>query len=260
MDFSGVNHHKMKHKTALITGGGRGIGFGIACCLTRTCDKLILVDIDEECLKKAELKLLEEYEVEVTSIHCDVSCRESIEACHRQVMKEFGQIDVLVNNAGICPFVDVMEISPETFQKTLDINLLGAFHFTRLVGASMRSAGRKGKIIFIGSGTEERATTNQVDYAASKRALLMMMKGFATSLGPYGITCNSVSPGYITTELTRNIWENPENWEQVKHRFPVGRPGTIYDVGSAVCFLASEDSDYINGTTLRVDGGHSALV
>jgi NAD(P)-dependent dehydrogenase (short-subunit alcohol dehydrogenase family) len=171
----------------------------------------------------------------------------------------FGHIDVLVNNAGICPFQDVMEMDPEVFFKTIDVNLMGAYHCTHLAAQKMIGAGNGGRIIFITSLAENVTGPMQVDYGASKGGMRMLMVGFATRLGQHGITCNAIAPGMILTELTRWHWEEPGPAEEIKKRVPMGRIGTPRDIGNAAVFLASDKADYVNGITLRVDGGHQAV-
>jgi NAD(P)-dependent dehydrogenase (short-subunit alcohol dehydrogenase family) len=176
-----------------------------------------------------------------------------------QTMQKFNRIDVLVNNAGICPFVDIMEMSPEMYLRTIDVNLNGAFHCTQLVAARMIEQGVSGRIIFITSLAENVTGPAQVDYGASKGGLRMLMVGFATRLGRHGITCNAIAPGMILTDMTRSHWEQPGPAEEIKHRVPVGRIGVPEDIGHAAVLLASAEADYINGITLRVDGGHQAV-
>ena len=166
---------------------------------------------------------------------------------------------MLVNNAGICPFVDVMEMSEAMFQKTIDVNLTGAFHCTQLVAKEMIARQIKGRIIFITSLAVNVSSAMQGDYAASKAGLHMLMKSFAIALGPKGITCNAVAPGMILTEMTKWHWEKPENAAFAKQRIPAGLMGTPEDIGHAVALLCSDEADYINGVGLIVDGGHQAV-
>jgi NAD(P)-dependent dehydrogenase (short-subunit alcohol dehydrogenase family) len=174
-------------------------------------------------------------------------------------VKHFGQIDILVNNAGICPFVDIMEMSEEMFKKTMDVNLNGAFHCTQLAAREMIKRGQGGRVIFITSLAVNVTSAQQGDYAASKAGLHMLMKSFAISLGPKGITCNGVAPGMILTDMTKFHWEKPEPAAFIKTRVPVGRIGTPEDIGNAVALLCSPEAAYINGVGLIVDGGHQAV-
>ena len=148
-----------------------------------------------------------------------------------------------------------MEITPETWKKTIDVNINGAFHCTQIAAQQMIAQGQGGRIIFITSLSEQVANAEQADYAASKAGLKMAMVGFSISLAKYGITCNAVAPGIILTDMGREHWEKPENAAHIKERVPLGRIGQPKDIGKAVRFLASDDADYITGISIRVDGG-----
>ena len=241
-------------RVVLITGAARGIGYGIAECFAARKDRLVIADLNLEAAREAAAKL----ETEAIGLACDVADRASVQAMVEQAVAHFGRVDVLVNNAGICPFVPVMEMSAETWQRTLDVNLTGAFHCTQLVAERMIAQGDGGRVVFITSLAENVTGPAQVDYGASKAGMRMTMVGFATALGKHGITCNAVAPGMILTDLTRFHWEQPGPAEHIKTRVPVGRIGTPTDIGHAVVFLASPEAEYISGVTLRVDGGHQA--
>jgi len=177
----------------------------------------------------------------------------------QRTVARYGQIDVLVNNAGVCPFVDIMDLEPQVWQKTIDVDLTGAFHCTQLVAREMIRQGRGGSIICITSLAEIYAGPSQVDYAAAKSGLRMMAVGFCTALGQHGINVNAVAPGHVCTDLTRHHWEIPENIAYARERIPMGRLAEPKDLGQACVFLASEDARYISGITLRVDGGYMAM-
>jgi NAD(P)-dependent dehydrogenase (short-subunit alcohol dehydrogenase family) len=243
----------MNNKVAIITGAARGIGFGIATCLARNGYQIVIADMDGAAAQKAADGF------GGLGVACDITQRSQVEALVQKAIARFGRIDVLVNNAGICPFVDVMEMSEAMFQKTIDVNLTGAFHCTQLVAKEMIARQIKGRIIFITSLAVNVSSAMQGDYAASKAGLHMLMKSFAIALGPKGITCNAVAPGMILTEMTKWHWEKPENAAFAKQRIPAGRMGTPEDIGHAVALLCSDEADYINGVGLIVDGGHQAV-
>jgi len=249
----------MANQVVIITGGSRGIGYGIAQCFARKGATLVIADLDVTAAEQAAQALDTAGAVASFGVRCDVSRRDEVAAMVDTVYARVGRVDVLVNNAGICPFIDVMAMTPETWQKTLDVNLTGAFHCTQLVAARMIAQGAGGRIVFITSLAENVTGPAQVDYGASKAGLRMTMVGFATALGAHGITCNAVAPGMILTPMTEHYWLQPGPAEMIKTRVPVGRIGTPEDIGHAVVFLASPEAAYINGITLRVDGGHQAL-
>jgi len=246
-------------QVVIITGGGRGIGLGIARCFAAKKAKLVIADKDGKLAEEAAEALRGQGASAAIAVRCDVSARESVERMVVRAVQELGRVDVLVNNAGICPFVDVMELTPEVWQKTLDVNLTGAFHCTQVVARQMIAQGDGGRIIFITSLAEQVTGPAQVDYAASKAGMRMTMRGFATALGKHRITCNAVAPGMILTDMTRYHWEKPGPAKSIKERVPMGRIGMPEDIGHAVVFLASPEAEYISGTTLTVDGGHQAV-
>lgn len=248
----------------VITGAAQGIGYGIAEVFAQRGDTIVVADMSLEKAQDAAARLLGEGAAAAMGVGCDVTDRETIEAMVAEALGRFGRVDVLVNNAGICPFVSIMDMTPETWNKVLDVNLTGAFHCTQIVGRHMLERAQQGdaggRVVFITSLAETLTQPMQVDYAASKAGLKMAMAGFATALGPHGITCNAVAPGMILTPLTEDHWLQPGPAQRIKEMVPVGRIGLPRDIGHAVAFLASPEAAYINGVTLRVDGGFQVLI
>jgi NAD(P)-dependent dehydrogenase (short-subunit alcohol dehydrogenase family) len=249
----------MDNQVVIVTGGGRGIGFGIGECFAERKASILVADVDLEAARGAADRLNSGGAVGCIGVKCDVTCCDQVDAMVRTAVETFGRIDVLVNNAGICPFVDVMELTPQIWQKTLDINLSGPFHCTQAVAREMIRRGKGGRIICITSLSEHFTNPTQVDYAASKSGLRMMMVGFASALGRYGITCNAVAPGMILTDMTKHHWLKPGPAEYIKTRAPMGRMGTPIDIGRACVYLASPEADYVSGISLRVDGGYMTM-
>lgn len=246
-------------RTVVVTGGSRGIGFGIATCFARLGDRLVIADVDEAAAQKAASELDRLGANGSFGLRCDVAKREDADRLVSETVARAGRLDVLVNNAGICPFQEVMAMSEETWRRTIDINCTGAFLCTQAAARHMIARGGGGRVVFITSLAENVTGPQQVDYGASKAGMRMTMVGFATALGQYGITCNAVAPGMILTDMTRHHWEKPEPAAFIKTRVPVGRIGTPEDIGHAVIFLAGDGASYVNGITIRVDGGHQAV-
>ena len=245
-------------RVVIVTGGSQGIGYGIATCFARRGDSLVIADVKGEQAQQAAGRLNAAGAVNSIGIECDVTDQRQIQAMVAKVISTFGQIDVLVNNAGICPFVDVMEMTAEVWRKTLEVNVTGAFLCTQAVAAEMIRQGKGGRVVFITSLAENVTGPQQVDYGASKAGMRMTMVGFATALGKHGITSNAIAPGMILTPMTAFHWEKPDNAAFLKQRVPVGRIGTPEDIGNVAVFLASTEAAYVNGVTIRVDGGHQA--
>jgi NAD(P)-dependent dehydrogenase (short-subunit alcohol dehydrogenase family) len=246
-------------QVVVITGGARGIGFGIAECFASNRAKIAIADLDRKAAQGAAGKLRRKGAIAAAGVVCDVTDRDAVERMIERVVARYKRIDVLVNNAGICPFVPVMDLGPDVWRKTLDVNLTGAFHCTQLVARRMIEQGDGGRILFITSLSENVTGPSQVDYGASKAGLRMAMRGFASALGKHGITCNAIAPGMILTDMTRRHWEKPGPAKFIKRRVPMGRIGRPTDIGHAAVFLSSPQAEYISGTTLTVDGGHQAV-
>ncbi len=248
----------MGNQVVIITGGSRGIGFGIGKCFAARGASLVIADLDEAAAARAAEELNGLGAVNSVGLACDVANRGQVAGMVEKTVARFGRIDVLVNNAGICPFVEFMELTPEVWQRTLDVNLTGAFHCTQVVAQKMIERGKGGRIIFITSLAENVSASTQVDYGASKGGLRMLMVGSSIPLARHGITCNAIAPGMILTPMTAHYWLKPENQAFAKERIPVGRMGTPEDIGKVAVFLASPEAEYVTGITIRVDGGHQA--
>jgi NAD(P)-dependent dehydrogenase (short-subunit alcohol dehydrogenase family) len=249
----------MKNQVVIITGGSQGIGFGIATCFAKQKARIVIADVDGKKAEQACVRLRKLGAAATLPVVCDITKRADVEAMVVATVKQFKRIDVLVNNAGICPFIEIMEMAPEVWQRTLDINLTGAFHCTQAVAREMIKAKKGGRMIFITSLSENVTGPSQVDYGASKAGLKMAMVGFCTALGKYGITCNAIAPGMIMTPMTEHHWKQPGPAAQIKERVPVGRIGLPVDIGNVAVFLASPEAAYVSGISVRVDGGHQAV-
>jgi NAD(P)-dependent dehydrogenase (short-subunit alcohol dehydrogenase family) len=245
-------------KLALITGGARGIGYGIARKLAGAGHAIAIADIDADAASAAARRLSAEFGVPSGGFGCDICRRKELIQTLTEIQQQLGDIHILVNNAGICDFINVMELAEECFRRTLDVNLLGAFLCTQLVAQRMIDRGKGGRIVFITSLSVYITNPRQVHYAASKGGMEMLMKGFAIALGQHHITCNGVAPGMIVTDMTRWHWEKPENAAKAQQRIPAGRLGTPEDVAGAVLSLCAPAMDYVTGINLIVDGGYMA--
>ena len=246
-------------RVVIITGAAQGIGFGTAQCFAEQGYNVVIADMNGAKAAEAAHALESAGAKRSLGIACNVAIAADVTAMVENVVKDFGRVDVLVNNAGVCPFEHIMEMSNATWQRSLDVNLTGPYLCTRAVARHLIERKAGGSIIFITSLADQRCGPNQVDYAATKSGLRMAMAGFATALGPHGIRCNAVAPGHVNTPLTARYWDTPEGKAQAKRIIPLGHLGQPRDIGNACVYLASEQASYINGITLRVDGGHSVM-
>ena len=237
-------------KIALVTGASRGIGRAIA--LRLAADGANVAVIYAGSAEKAEAVCAEirALGAEAKAYRCDVASAEAVKETVKAVTADLGKIDILVNNAGITRDNLVLSMKDEDYDMVLDINLKGAFHMIR---ACYRDFMRKrsGKIINISSIAGLVGNVGQVNYAASKAGLIGLSKSVAKELGSRGVCCNCIAPGFIETAMTKDIKEDNPLLVQV----PMRKMGTPEDVANVALFLASPESDYITGETIRVDGG-----
>lgn len=242
---------RLQDKVAIITGAANGLGFAAAEIFAREGAKVALTDynVEQGKYKASELR---EKGYEVTFFQVDVADRQSVDQMVNQVVQTYENIDIIINNAGITKDGMLKKLSVEDFQKVLDVNLTGIFHCTQAVLPFMLDKGR-GKIINTSSVSGVYGNVGQTNYAATKAGVVGMTKTWAKELGRKGINVNAIAPGFIETGMTAKM---PENiLEQMRKMVPLGRLGKPEDIGNAYLFLASDESNYINGTVLHVDGG-----
>jgi len=240
-------------KVAIITGGGSGIGLAIAEKFTKAGIQTVIVGRDENKLKEAKEKL----GPNCFAMACDLSVLSSIPSLVDKVCKQFGQIDVLVNNAGINMKKLIQDVTDEDFQKIITTNLSAVFAITREVIKCMLEQ-KSGSIINISSMAAQYGLPKVIAYSASKTAIDGMTRAMAVELGPNGIRVNAIAPGFIITDMTdKALNSDPERKAKVFNRTPMGYMGQTSDIGDAALFLASDAAKYITGVVLPVDGGNS---
>ena len=241
---------KLDGKVALVTGGSQGLGRAIALKLAENGADIAVVYVGPAGPAEETCKEIEALGRRVKSYVCDVRDEAAVNETVTAVGADLGKVDILVNNAGVSRDGLVVGMKDDDYNMVLDINLKGAFHMIR---ACYRDFMRKrsGKIINISSIAGLVGNVGQVNYAASKAGLIGMSKSVAKELGSRGVCCNCIAPGFIETDMTKNITEDNPLLLQV----PMKRMGSPEDVANAALFLASPESDYITGETLRVDGG-----
>jgi 3-oxoacyl-[acyl-carrier protein] reductase len=242
---------RLKDKVALITGAANGIGLTAAEVFAKEGAKVAMADFNaEQGEKRAEELRGKGYEV--TFFQVNVAHRSSVDEMVEKVRKVYGNIDVLINNAGITKDGMLSKLSAKDFQAVLDVNLTGVFHCTQAVLPSMLEKG-KGKIINTSSVSGVYGNVGQTNYAATKAGVVGMTKTWAKELGRKGINVNAVAPGFIETGMTAKV---PEKiLDQMKQLVPLARLGKPEDIANAYLYLASDESNYVNGTVLHVDGG-----
>lgn len=242
-----------RRKLALVTGGSRGIGRAICARLAESGMDVVFNYNSNEADAEETMRICREKGVNASAVKADISNpKQCMELVEKALEAGGGYIDVLVNNAGITKDTLIMKMTDEMFDDVIDVNLKGTFMMMRNVSKIMLKQ-RSGRIINISSIVGVRGNAGQVNYAASKAGIIGMTKSLAKELASRHITVNAVAPGMIDTEMTRRLGDSVR--EKMIAQIPFGQPGKAEDVANAVAFLAGDESGYITGQVICVDGG-----
>jgi len=255
---------RLKDKIAIITGGSRGIGKA-ACLKFASEGARVIVNYankaDDEEFADSAKKVVDEViscSGEAIAYEADVTDKDAVYKMVDFAVKEYGRVDIMVANAGICPFKEFLEIDEALLDHVISVNLKGAFFCAQAALKEMINKHIQGRIIFTSSISSIFGGELQTHYCATKGAINQLMKSIAIAAGKHGITANAVLPGTVITDINRKeLALNPELKEYFIRRTPLGRLATPEDVANAILFFASDEASCISGTTLIVDGGMS---
>ncbi len=242
---------RLENKVAIITGGANGIGLAACERFAEEGAHVIMADFDEVAGKEQEA-LFKSKELDVTFLQLDVVDRQSVSNLVEQTVKKYGKIDILINNAGITQDATLLKMEPEQFQNVLNVNLIGVFNCMQTVVPYMLENG-SGKVINTSSVSGVYGNFGQTNYAATKAAVVGMTKTWAKEFGRKGINVNAVAPGFTVTAMVEKMPEKVI--DQMKSIVSLQRLGKPRDIANAYLFLASDESDYVHGHVLHVDGG-----
>jgi len=239
-------------KVALVTGGSRGIGRATAEVLAEQGAHVVLTYVGNEAAAGEAVAAVERASGKAEAVRLDAADSEGSERTIAEVAKRLGRLDALICNAGISIDALVLRLKDEDFERVLSVNLKGAVACSRAAIKVMMRA-KTGRIVFVSSVVGEMGNAGQTAYAASKAALLGVMKSLAREYATRGITVNAVTPGYVDTDMTSAL--TPELREKMLVGVPLGRTATAREVAAAVAYLTSDEASYVTGHALRVNGG-----
>ncbi|WP_447599347.1 SDR family NAD(P)-dependent oxidoreductase [Nitrospira sp. Nam80] len=246
---------KLEGKVAIVTGSGQGIG---RCIALRFAQEGARVAINYPYSSAKALEVLHEIDPSAhraVTIQADVTILEDTRRLIQETLDHFGQLDIVVNNAGIERKAPFWQVTEQDYDAVMDVNVKGLFFVSQAAVKYWIDAKRPGKIINISSVHEEIPFPSFASYCASKGAVRMLTRNLAVELGPFGITVNAIAPGAIQTPINRELLNNPKEMSALIEQIPLGRLGHTDDVAGVAAFLASSDADYVTGSTYFVDGG-----
>jgi len=241
---------RLKNKVAIVTGASSGIGEAIAEIFIKEGAKVVYSDING-------LKDFAETD-NTLFVKCDVSNSDQIKNLIESVDDKFGRIDIIVNNAGIGSLGGILDTDDETWHKTIEINLSGVFYGMREAAKYMKENKIKGSIINMSSILGRVGFTGAISYCASKGGIVQLTHAGALDLAAYEIRVNAIAPGFIETNMTKGVLENDQFNQLIKSSTPLGHVGSVEDIANVAIYLASDESKYVTGEVIYIDGGWTA--
>ena len=243
----------LENKVAIVTGASRGIGEGIALKLAEQGANIAFTYLNSDDKAKDLEERLQSFGIKAKAYKSNAAIYDFAESTVNEIIKEFGDVDICVNNAGISKDNLLLRMTPEQWDEVITTNLKSVFNMTKQVIRPMMKA-RKGSIINMSSIVGMRGNAGQSSYAASKAGIIGFTKSIAAELGSRNVRCNAIAPGFVETDMTGYL-KDGEGADKYKANIPLGRFGTVEDIANVTLFLASDMSNYVTGQTISVCGG-----
>ena len=255
------NYFDLSERVAIVTGCSTGLGVQMAKALANQGCKIVALARRKNLTDEVAAEINKEYGVETYSVQCDITDTERVDAVVQEVLDRFGRIDILINNAGTGAVAPAEDITDEQFAGEMNVDLFGTFKVARAVAKKAMIPAKYGRIINIASmyGLVGNKIAGSSPYHAAKGGVVNLTRALAAEWGKYGITVNSICPGYFWTPLTKDTLDTDWFREYAKGAIPIERYGEEGELDSAAIFLASPASSYVNGVMLPVDGGYTAI-
>jgi 2-deoxy-D-gluconate 3-dehydrogenase len=247
-----LDKFRLDGKVAVVTGAGRGLGQGMALALAEAGADVMAVDVIDCNDTRDRIQKLRR---RCATVKLDLCAGGAPEKVVSETVAALGRLDILVNNAGIIRRADFLEFSEKDWDDVMNLNIKAVFLLSQAAARQMVKQGNGGKIVSVASMLSFQGGIRVPSYTASKSAVMGLTRLMACELGPKGISCNAIAPGYMATDNTAALRADAERNKAILERIPTGRWGTPEDLQGAVVFLASPASDYVNGYTIAVDGG-----
>ena len=256
-----TNYFDLTGHVAIVTGCSTGLGVQMAKALANQGAKIVAVARRKELIEQVAKEISDTYKVETLAIPCDITDTEKVNACVDEVLKKFGRIDILINNAGTGAVAPAEDITDEQFYSEMNVDLAGTFKFARAVAKKAMIPANYGRVINIASmyGLVGNKICGSAPYHAAKGGVVNLTRALAAEWGKYKITVNSICPGYFYTPLTKETLDSDFFQQNAKTMIPLERYGKEGELDSTAIFLASPASTYVTGVNLAVDGGYTCM-